>query len=153
MAQNPDSKFRSGHLEEFPELTDWLCECFDNFFDANMSHNDLLDLTLNHLKHACQTPEFFIELANLTPAICGGVEKKTFLCEQECRKYYRCSNITMADDHAKRWEELSSMISMHKQGNCSCCKNTKQLCEAARYLHGEWDISNFFHYDAQANAA
>lgn len=31
MAQNPDSKFRSGHLEEFPELTDWLCECFDNF--------------------------------------------------------------------------------------------------------------------------
>lgn len=118
-----------------------------------MSHNDLLELTLNHLKHACQTPEFFIELANLTPAICGGVEKQAFLCEQECRKYYRCSNITMADDHAKRWEELSSMISMHKQGNCSCCKNTKQLCEAAHYLYGEWDISSFFHYDAQANAA
>lgn len=153
MAQNPDSKFHSGHLEEFPELTYWLCECFDSFFDANMSHNDLLELTLNHLEHASQTPEFFTELASLTPAICGGVEKQAFLCEQDCRKYYHCGNIAAADDQAKRWEELSSMISIHKQGNCMCCKDTGKQCEAAHYLYGEWDISSFFHYDAQTNAA
>ena len=24
-AQDPDTRFHSGHLEEFPELSDWLC--------------------------------------------------------------------------------------------------------------------------------
>lgn len=153
MAQNPDSHFHSGHLEEFPELTDWLCECFDNFFDANMSHNDLLELTLNHLEHASRTPEFFTELARLTPAICGGVSKQFSVCEHECGKYYHCSNITAADDHAKRWEELSSMISTHKLGSCTCCKDTNKQCEAAHYLYGKWDISSFFYCNTQTNAA
>ena len=59
----PDTRFHSGHLEEFPELTDWLCECFDHFYDANISYNDLMELTVNHLHHACLTPEFFTRLA------------------------------------------------------------------------------------------
>ena len=55
-AQNPDTRFHTGHLEEFPELLNWLCVCFDDFYDANMSHNDLMELTLNHLQDAsCQT--------------------------------------------------------------------------------------------------
>ena len=36
--QNPDTRFHSGHLEEFPELSDWLCAYFDGIYDANMSH-------------------------------------------------------------------------------------------------------------------
>ncbi len=35
-AQNPDTRFHSGHLEEFPELSDWLCVYFDAIYDANM---------------------------------------------------------------------------------------------------------------------
>lgn len=73
-AQNPDCRFHTGHLEEFPELTTWLCEYFDHFFDANMAHNDLLELTINHLQHASLTPAFFTELARLAPAFCEGTE-------------------------------------------------------------------------------
>ena len=69
-AQNPDTRFHSGHLEEFPELTDWLCECFDHFYDANISYNDLMELTVNHLHHACLKPEFFTRLALKAPAFC-----------------------------------------------------------------------------------
>lgn len=75
-AQNPDTRFHSGHLEEFPELTDWLCECFDHFYDANISYNDLMELTVNHLHHACLTPEFFTRLALKAPAFCKGLEKQ-----------------------------------------------------------------------------
>lgn len=64
-AQNPACRFHTGHLEEFPELTAWLCEYFDHFFDANMAHNDLIALTINHLQHASLTPAFFTELASL----------------------------------------------------------------------------------------
>ena len=53
-AQNPDTRFHTGHLEEFPELLNWLCVCFDDFYDANMSHNDLMELTLNHLQDPCR---------------------------------------------------------------------------------------------------
>lgn len=74
-AQNPDIRFHTGHLEEFPELTDWLCECFDHFYDANMSHNDMVELTVNHLHHASLTPEFFTQLALKAPAFCSGSEK------------------------------------------------------------------------------
>ncbi len=62
-AQDPDMRFHAGHLAEFPELTSWLCACFDDFYDANMSHNDLIEITLNHLQHASLEPEFFIFLA------------------------------------------------------------------------------------------
>ena len=72
-SQDPNYRFHVGHLEEFPELTTWLCEHFDHFFDANMAHNDLIELTLNHLHHASLTPEFFEDLARIAPAICEGV--------------------------------------------------------------------------------
>ncbi len=75
-AQDPDTRFHTGHLEEFPELTDWLCKCFDNFYDANISHNDLIELTLNHLQRESLKPEFFISFSKAAPAVCMGTEKK-----------------------------------------------------------------------------
>lgn len=153
MIQDPDCRFHSNHLEEFPELINWLHECFDNFYDANISHNDLLKLTINHLGHACMTPEFFTELACLAPAFCEGIEKQVFSCEHDCSKYYHCSNIALADDRSKRWEELSSLVHMHKYGSCTCSKNKKIQCEAAKFLHSEWDISDFFHLGERKEAA
>ena len=103
-AQNPDTRFHTGHLEEFPELLNWLCVCFDDFYDANMSHNDLMELTLNHLQHASLEPEFFISLANNAPAVCMGIEKDLEDCEQNCGRYHRCSNIAEANDRSRQWE-------------------------------------------------
>ena len=143
-AQNPDTRFHNGQLEEFPELTDWLCECFDHFYDANMSHNDLMELTVNHLHHASLTPEFFTRLALKAPAFCNGLEKQPQDCEKNCSRYYRCSDITIADERSKRWETLSSLLAMHIHGGCTCSKGSEETqCPAAKYLHGEWDISEF----------
>ena len=144
-SQDPSCRFHTGHLEEFPELTAWLCEHFDHFFDANMPHNDLIELTLNHLHHASLTPAFFNELARISPAMCEGIEKNVEHCEKNCLRYYSCSNIAEADDRSKKWEMLSSLLSMHKDGICNCSKKDSVSCQAYRYLSGEWDINNFFH--------
>lgn len=145
-AQDPDIRFHTGHLEEFPELTDWLCVCFDDFNDANLSHNDLIELTLNHLQHESLMSEFFISLAKSAPAVCMGIEKNLEECEQNCGKYHRCSNIAEANDRSRQWETLASLLSMHQSGICTCGKDeNSETCPAAKYLTGAWDISEFFH--------
>lgn len=145
-AQDPDTRFHAGHLEEFPELTNWLCLCFDDFYDANLSHNDLMELTLNHLHNTSLTPEFFISLAKTAPAVCMGIEKSMDDCEQNCGRYLRCSNIAEANDRSRQWETLASLISMHQNGDCSCgMDECGSECPAAKYLKGIWDISTFYH--------
>ncbi len=152
-AQDPDTRFHTGHLEEFPELTGWLCACFDDFYDANISHNDLIELTLNHLRHASLIPEFFISLAESAPAVCMGIEKNLEECEQNCGQYHRCSNIAEANDRSRQWETLASLLSMHKNGSCSCNEENAEECPAAKYLAGTWDISGFFHSEDRKEAA
>lgn len=152
-AQDPDTRFHTGHLEEFPELTGWLCKCFDDFYDANISHNDLIELTLNHLRHASLIPEFFISLAESAPAVCMGIEKNLEECEQNCGQYHRCSNIAEANDRSRQWETLASLLSMHKNGSCSCNEENAEECPAAKYLAGTWDISGFFHSEDRKEAA
>ena len=151
-AQDPDMRFHAGHLEEFPELTDWLRKCFDDFYDANMSHNDLIEITLNHLQHASLEPEFFIFLAQNAPAVCMGIEKDLEDCEQNCGRYHRCSNIAEANDRSRQWETLAALLSMHRSGNCTCGKDGEE-CPAAKYLTGTWDISEFFHLEDRKEAA
>lgn len=141
-AQDPDTRFHTGHLEEFPELTGWLCKCFDDFYDANISHNDLIELTLNHLQRESLKPELFISLAENASAVCMGTEKNT----EECGQYHRSSNIAGANDRSRQWETLASLLSMHDGGSCICGRNGGSIqCPAAKYLTGIWDISAFFH--------
>ena len=144
--QNPNCHFHSGHLEEFPELTEWLCNNFDSIFDANMAHNDLITLAIRSLEDASLTPTFFNELAVLAPAFCDGTEKNVYHCEEKCPSYYHCSNITKADDRSKKWELLGSYISMHNNGICSCHDIPEAFCPAKKYLSQEWTIHDFFHY-------
>lgn len=144
--QNPDCHFHSGHLEEFPELTEWLCNNFDSIFDANMAHNDLITLAIRSLEDASLTPTFFNELAVLAPAFCCGTEKNVYHCEEKCPSYYHYSNITKADDRSKKWELLGSYISMHNNGTCSCHDTPEAFCPAKKYLSQEWDIHDYFHY-------
>lgn len=151
-AQDLDTRFHTGHLEEFPELVNWLCVCFDDFYDANISHNDLIELTLSHLQHASLEPEFFISLAKNAPAVCMGIEKDLEDCEQNCGRYHRCSNIAEANDRSRQWETLASLLSMHRSGNCTCSKDGEE-CPAAKYLTGTWDISEFFHLEDRKEAA
>lgn len=151
-AQDPDTRFHTGHLEEFPELVNWLCVCFDDFYDANISHNDLIELTLNHLQHASLELEFFISLAKNAPAVCMGIEKDLEDCEQNCGRYHRCSNIAEANDRSRQWETLAALLSMHRSGNCTCGKDGEE-CPAAKYLTGTWDISEFFHLEDRKEAA
>lgn len=152
-AQDPDTRFHTGHLEEFPELTGWLCKCFDDFYDANISHNDLIELTLNHLQRESLKPEFFISLAENAPAVCMGTEKNMEECGQNCGQYHRCSNIAGANDRSRQWETLASLLTMHKNGSCSCNEEDAEECPAAKYLKGTWDISEFFHSEDRKEAA
>ena len=153
-AQDPDTRFHSGHLEEFPELSDWLCMYFDAIYDANMGHNDLLELALNHLHNESLKPEFFLSLSRTAPAVCMGIEKDMADCEQNCGRYYRCSNIAEANDRSRQWETLASLITMHKDGSCTCSKDDGDgECPAAKYLKGAWDISEFFHLEDRKEAA
>ena len=100
-----------------------------------MSHNDLMELTLNHLQDASLTPEFFIFLARCAPAVCMGAEKRMEDCEQNCAQYHRCSNIAEANDRSHQWETLASLLSMHRNGNCTCSKDDDaEVCPAAKYL-------------------
>ena len=151
-AQDPDTRFHTGHLEEFPELTDWLCKCFDNFYDANISHNDLMELTLNHLQRESLKPEFFISFSKAAPAVCMGTEKNVEECEQNCGQYHRCSNIAEANDRSRQWETLASLLTMHQRGSCTCGEDGDE-CPAAKYLAGTWDISEFFHSEDRKEAA
>lgn len=144
--QNPDTRFHSGHLEEFPELSDWLCLYFDDIFDANMGHNDLLELALNHLHNESLYSHFFSALSRIAPVVCMGTEKDMADCEQNCGRYHHCNNIAEANDRSRQWETLASLISMHNDGNCTCGKDDSDgECPAAKYLKGVWDISDFFH--------
>ena len=153
-AQDPDTRFHTEHLEEFPELVNWLCVCFDDFYDANISHNDLMELTLNHLQHASLEPEFFISLAKTAPAVCMGIEKSIDDCEQNCGRYHRCSNIAEANGRSRQWGTLAALLSMHRSGNCTCGKDDgTEECPAAKYLTGTWDISEFFHLEDRKEAA
>ena len=153
-AQDPDIRFHSGHLEEFPELSDWLCTYFDVIYDANTSHNDLLEFTLNHLQYASPEPWFFEALTESVSAVCMGTEKDIEECEQNCSRYHRCSNITKAKDRIRQWETLASLITMHRDGRCTCNKDSDSVeCPAAKYLKGTWDISEFFHLEDRKEAA
>lgn len=118
-SQDPECRFDISHLKEFPELAIWFCRYYDHFFDANIAHNDLITLTLNHLRHASLTPEFFTELAQLTSVI--------------------------ADDRSKKWEQLSSLLSMHKNRNCTCSADKSITCPASKYLSGDLDIRDFYY--------
>lgn len=145
-AQDPDIRFHTGHLEEFPELTSWLCACFDDSYDANMSHNDLIELALSHLQRASLEPEFFISLAQSAPAACMGMERTLKDCEQICGRYRRCSKIDKGNDRSPRWGTLADLLSMHRSGSCTCGTDEDEYeCPAAKYLAGLWDISEFFH--------
>lgn len=152
-AQDTDMRFHAGHLAEFPELTSWLCACFDDFYDANMGHNDLLELALNHLRHESQEPHFFLSLSRTVPAVCMGMEKNMEECEQDCGRYHHCSNIAEANDRSRQWETLASLLTMHKNGSCSCNEDDAEECPAAKYLKGTWDISEFFHLEDRKEAA
>lgn len=115
-AQELDTRFHSGHLEEFPELSDWLCAYFDGIFDANMSHNDLLELALDHLHDASLEPQFFLALSQAVSATCTGIEKDMGKCEEGCARYHRCSNIAEKGARSRQWETLASLLSMHDAG-------------------------------------
>lgn len=145
-AQNPDTRFHTGHLEEFPELTGWLCVCFDDFYDANISHNDLMELTLNHLQHASLEPDFFISLATGAPAVCIRSEKDLGAFGQNY------GNIAETNDRSQRWETLATLLTMHRNGNCTCGGDGGE-CPAAKYLAGTWDISEFFHSEDRKETA
>lgn len=152
-AQDPDTRFHTEHLEEFPELLDWLCVYFDDIYDANMSHNDLIELTLNHLHNASLEPPFFLSLSMKAPAVCMGMEKDMADCEQNCGRYHRCSNIAEANDRSRQWETLASLISMHQNGSCTCSTaDGDGECPAAKYLKGACDISDFFHSENRKEA-
>jgi len=153
-ARNPDTRFHSGHLEEFPELSDWLCAYFDDIYDANMSHNDLIELSLKHLHNASLKPQFFLSLSMAAPVVCMGIEKDISECEQICGRHHRYSNIADADDRSRQWETLASILAMHQSGSCTCNKNhSDKECSAAKYLKGTWDISEFFHLEDRKEAA
>ena len=153
-SQDPDMRFHYGHLAEFPELLDWLCRLYDDIFDANMSHNDLMELALNRLQDESLTPGSFTSLALLAPAVCEGLKKNPAECEEECGRYYRCMNITEADERSKCWEMLSSLLTMHQDAACTCHGKAghKSDCPAAKYLKGIWDISDFFHLQDKKEA-
>ena len=147
-AQDPDTRFHSGHLEEFPELSDWLCAYFDDIYDANMSHNDLIELSLKHLHNASLKPQFFLSLSMAAPVVCMGIEKDISECEQICGRHHRYSNIAEADDRSRQLETLASILAMHQSGSCTCNKEDGDgECPAAKYLKGTWDISAFFHLE------
>ena len=153
-AQDPETRFHSGHLADFPELSDWLCMYFDDIYDANMGHNDLLELALNHLHNESLKPEFFLSLSRTAPAVCMGIEKDMADCEQNCGRYHRCSNIAEANDRSRQWETRASLITMHNNGSCTCSKDDgDRECPAAKYLKGIWDISEFFHLEDRKEAA
>ena len=154
-AQDPDERlrFHTGRLEEFPEISDWLCMCFDDLYDANMGHNDLIELTLNHLHNESLKPQFFLTLSEMVPAVCMGIEKDIADCEQSCDRYHHCSNIAEANGRIRQWETLASLISVHNNGSCTCgTTDDTGECPAAKYLKGVWDISDFFHSEVRKEA-
>jgi hypothetical protein len=68
-------------------------------------------------------------------------------------RYHRCSNIAGANDRSRQWETLASLLTMHKNGSCSCNEEAAEECPAAKYLKGAWDISEFFHSEDRKEAA
>lgn len=145
-SQDPSMRFHTGHLDEFPELLIWLCKHYDKFFDANMAHSELIELTLNHLKNKSPSAAFFNELIEYTTANCNGYDKELSDCEKNCDRYYDCSGIAAANDRCVHLETLCSLVAMHTNGECHCFKtHTEEYhCPAAKYLWGEIDLSEFY---------
>jgi len=139
------TRFHSGHLDEFPELVDWLYEAYEDMFDANVSVNDMIKHVLNKLEDESDKAAFFERLVFLTKVLCRGYQKELRLCERKCSSYYHCANIAEANDRCKKWEDLASLIHMHENGNCECNNKNGKECTAAKYLNRSWDISDFFH--------
>lgn len=145
-SQDPSMRFHTDHLEEFPEILTWLCEHFDKFSDANMAHNDVIELTLNHLKHESLSAAFFNKLLQYSTANCDGADRELSDCEKNCNRYYQCSSIAEANDRCKKLETLCSLAAMHTNGECHCFKThtLEHHCLGAKYLLGEIDLTEFY---------
>lgn len=138
-------RFNSGHLEEFPELMDWIYAAYVKLFDSEMGDSDLRQMVLRKLDEESRKSSFFKGLVSGTKAVCRGYCKELDDCEKKCATYYHCSNIAEANDRCRRWEDLAALMYMHKAGNCSCLPNRKELCLAAKYLDGDLDFGEFYH--------
>lgn len=138
-------RFNSGHLEEFPELMDWIYIVYDKVFDAEIGDSDLRQMVLKKLDEESGTVAFFDSLVHYTKAVCRGYRKELHECENKCASYYHCANIAEANDKCKRWEDLAALIHVHEAGSCGCQPDQEKLCLAAKYLDGQVDFGEFYH--------
>ena len=139
--------FTPEDIEQFPEILEWLVDCFGTLEDSNMDHNSLLELSLSQLDRAAATPGFFTKMAVISPAFCEGNAVSLSECEEKCEKYYRCSCVASANDRSRAWETLGSLVSMHQKGICTC--SDTETCKAADYLSGRIRFPEFFHAAAE----
>jgi hypothetical protein len=114
-----DCRLCPNDLEKAPELLEWLCDRFDDFLDANMSHNDLLELTINHLANTASKPAFFHALATNAKG----------------------------ESRAGMFRHLAGLLSAHHLEDCPCRGNgdTDIPCPASMYLSGGWGMAEFIH--------
>lgn len=147
--QESDTRFHIGHLEEFPELLNWLCVYFDDIYDASIGHNDLIALALDHLNNASLDPQFFQSLSGSVRVMGMDMGKHV----TDCELGYTPSDADI-DGRSRQWMTLASLTLLHKNGNCTCSMIGKyKKCPAAKYLKGEWDISEFFHLEDRRTMA
>lgn len=110
------------HLEEIPELMPWLIRHYDEYYDADLSHNKILELVLDKFYMRSATPGFFLELAFINAMNAGSSPDKiriTVYC------------------HAAKALFLYSM----KKGPCS--EKDGALTLAGMYSKGDLDIRDF----------
>lgn len=118
-----NSSFHLKHIEKFPEVLDWLCYMFQEFDNTEFSHNSTMDLVFDQLEQDSKTAEFFSALSNYA-------------------KKERGLN-PIQQNRADQLKQLAILIELHHKQYCSC-KAENTYCSAAKYLQGEWDISEFF---------
>lgn len=110
------------HLEEIPELMPWLIRHYDEYYDADLSHNKILELVLDKFYTISTTPNFFLELAFINAMKYGPSPDK--------------NRITVFCHTAK----ALFLYSMRKG---SCSEKDGSLKLADMYSKGELDIRDF----------
>ena len=107
------------YLEDIHELMPWLIQHYHTLYDADLSHNQILDLALDRFYYTIFTPELFLELKAL--------------CQTECPDN-PCS---------KKLSNAAEALLIHHTHKCSCDAEAKIRCPAGRYIYKELDILDF----------
>lgn len=108
--------------EKLPEIMTWLVLRYNDFYDVNIAHNEIIEVTLNHFWNASLKKEFFKELSKL--AKCS-MKRKAYKLAYQSLYLHNTENCSRPDclvcQYLKREITISDFLHKLKEESLKYC--------------------------------